>query len=149
MSERLHPDDLAALADLIADRLAERLAARELAGRWLTAAEVAQRFGVSAEWVREHRVELGAVRLGDGPRGRLRFDQQRVAEALSADAPTSARSPSSAGSVAESSRQRVTVATAGNSVPPLPVRELQPRLQPSRPGAARTARGTAQEESAS
>lgn len=49
----------------------------------LTAAEVARRFRVSPEWVRENAGRLGALRLGDGPRPRLRFDPTRVAEELS------------------------------------------------------------------
>src|SRR5688572_23491088 len=95
---RLHPDDLEALADLVVRKL---LSARESAaplvsprapvgGRddcgeagpvLLTARQVASRYGVSAEWVRDHQGELGVVRLGDGPRPRLRFDPVKVAEA--------------------------------------------------------------------
>ncbi|MGA8720316.1 MAG: hypothetical protein WB557_20070 [Solirubrobacteraceae bacterium] len=40
---------------------------------WLHAQEVAQRLGVSREWVYEHADELGALRIGSGPRPRLRF----------------------------------------------------------------------------
>lgn len=36
----------------------------------------------SEEWVRNHAVELGAVRLGDGPKGSFRFDANRVREML-------------------------------------------------------------------
>lgn len=43
---------------------------------WLDAQEVAQRLGVSREWVYEHADELGALRIGSGPRPRLRFPPQ-------------------------------------------------------------------------
>lgn len=33
--------------------------------------EFAQRWGVSAEWVRDHQHALGAIALGDGPKPRL------------------------------------------------------------------------------
>lgn len=99
---RLHPDDLAALAELVSERVVARLRSADattngtsgppwpVGGResererpvLLTAQEVARRFGVSAEWVRDHRDELGVVRLGDGPRPRLRFDAEIVVEAL-------------------------------------------------------------------
>ena len=40
---------------------------------WLDAQEVARQLGVSREWVYEHANELGAMRIGGGPRPRLRF----------------------------------------------------------------------------
>jgi hypothetical protein len=45
----------------------------------LDATAVARRLGRSREWVYRHADELGAVRLGDGERPRLRFDPARVA----------------------------------------------------------------------
>lgn len=78
----------AALVEAVARRVVELLRDEGLAApaepRLLDAAEVAERFGVSAEWVRDHADDLGAVRLGDGPRPRLRFDADAVREALSA-----------------------------------------------------------------
>jgi hypothetical protein len=44
--------------------------------------ETARRLGVSADYVREHADELGAVRLGGGPKPRLRFDPTTIAEQL-------------------------------------------------------------------
>lgn len=38
--------------------------------------------GMSEEWVRDHAAELGAVRLGDGRRGALRFEVERINAAL-------------------------------------------------------------------
>lgn len=40
------------------------------------AAELAGRLGVERSWVYTHAIELGAIRLGDGSRPRLRFDPQ-------------------------------------------------------------------------
>ena len=48
----------------------------------LTAAQVAARFNVDRGWVYAHAAELGVVRLGDGPRARLRFDPAVVAQRL-------------------------------------------------------------------
>ena len=83
---RLHPDDLEFLADLVAERVVARLSEDRRPDeeeRLLTAAEVARRFRVSPEWVRENAERLGALRLGNGPHPRLRFDPARVAEELS------------------------------------------------------------------
>ena len=48
----------------------------------LTAAEVAERFGVDRSWVYAHARELGVVQLGAGPRPRLRFDPAVIAQLL-------------------------------------------------------------------
>jgi hypothetical protein len=68
------------LADAVAGRVAELL--REdrppSAAHLVSAAEVAAELNVGRQWVYEHAQELGAVRLGDGPRGRLRFDLETV-----------------------------------------------------------------------
>ena len=69
--------------EALAQRLAELLAPREEApGRLITAEEVARRWGVGRRWVYDHADELGAHRLGAGPRPRLRFDPDEVAERL-------------------------------------------------------------------
>ena len=47
--------------------------------RLLTAAEVAERLHVSRAYVYEHASELGALRLGDGPKAHLRFDEDALA----------------------------------------------------------------------
>jgi hypothetical protein len=44
----------------------------------LTVAEVAVRLKVSQAWVYAHKRDLGAMRLGIGPRARLRFDVTAV-----------------------------------------------------------------------
>ena len=70
--------------DAIARHVVEILRGESLADTCtpLTAAEVASRFGVSRSWVYENAERLGAIRLGDGARPRLRFDPARVREVL-------------------------------------------------------------------
>jgi len=72
------------LADLVAARLiADRPSEREAAGpRLVTAAELAQRLGVARSFVYEHRDELGAIRLGGGPKAPLRFDVETANAAM-------------------------------------------------------------------
>ncbi|HET7053877.1 MAG TPA: hypothetical protein VFI09_08185 [Solirubrobacterales bacterium] len=78
----LSPESVEAIAVRVAELLRE--APAPAAGpRLVDAATVAQRFGLKRSWVYDHAAELGAVRLGDGPRGRLRFDLAKVADALS------------------------------------------------------------------
>jgi integrase len=44
----------------------------------LTVAQVAARLRVNPRWVYAHQAELGAIRLGPGPKARLRFDPHAV-----------------------------------------------------------------------
>jgi hypothetical protein len=91
-------DALDRLADRIADRLAVRLggltpghAQRE---PLVDAAEIARLHGKTRSWVYEHARELGAVRLGSGPRPRLGFSPARVAQQLEkVDKPTTTPLP--------------------------------------------------------
>jgi hypothetical protein len=48
----------------------------------MSAAEVAEWWGVARRWIYEHADELGVRRLGSGIRPRLRFDPAEVAESL-------------------------------------------------------------------
>jgi hypothetical protein len=48
----------------------------------LTARQVAARFNVERSWVYAHAGELGVIRIGQGPRPRLRFDPAVVAQQL-------------------------------------------------------------------
>ena len=85
----------AQIVDAIARRVVELLegsraradAARPFGGAGstcLTVSQVAARYRVSRSWVYAHQRELGAMRLGDGPRARLRFDPKVVADAIAA-----------------------------------------------------------------
>jgi len=78
--------------EAVAHRVAELLRGEDVSPELADAAEIARRFGVSRDYVYEHAVKLGAVKLGDGPRARLRFDPERVREALSAAEPAPATS---------------------------------------------------------
>jgi hypothetical protein len=75
----LHPD----LIDAVARRFLE-LVRQEATGAdppdLLTVAEVAARLKMSPKWVYAHQHRLGVIRLGDGPKARLRFDPRAVAE---------------------------------------------------------------------
>jgi hypothetical protein len=93
--------------DLLADRLADRLAARlalppSPSGQeaLVDATELARLLGKSRSWVYEHAGELGAVRLGSGPRARLGFfpgqalqGLERVAEPRAQEMPPRAEPP--------------------------------------------------------
>lgn len=48
------------------------------APRYLNAAQVAERLGVTREWVYEHKLELGYSPLTDSARPRLRFDVREL-----------------------------------------------------------------------
>jgi hypothetical protein len=67
------------LADLIAERVVKLLRSTErTAARLVDATTVAERLGVSREYVYAHADELGARRIGNGLRPRMRFDLDRV-----------------------------------------------------------------------
>jgi hypothetical protein len=72
----------AADVEAIASRVLELLRQDSQVGDHVETAAVATMLGVSDDWVRDHAVELGAVRIGDGPKGALRFDLRRVRAAL-------------------------------------------------------------------
>lgn len=44
------------------------------------ASEAARLLGVGRHYIYTHADELGAIRLGDGERGRLRFDRKRLVD---------------------------------------------------------------------
>lgn len=80
----LDPTTLELLADLIAERVAARLAIPAApTTRLVDAATLAAELGLSRTAVYAHADELGAVRLGDGRRPRLRFDVATARDALS------------------------------------------------------------------
>jgi hypothetical protein len=96
MNSSEHASADSALADLsegaveaIARRVVELLrsepytpATAPVGERLLTAAEVARWWGVERSWVYQHALRLGVIRLGDGPRPRLRFDPALVSRRL-------------------------------------------------------------------
>lgn len=75
----LDADSVERVAQRVLELLAPRLDASPAAtGRLLTAAEVSERWGVERSWIYEHAAELGAIRLGSGPRPRLRFRPEAI-----------------------------------------------------------------------
>ena len=93
----LQPEALAAeVVDQLAGRLADLISDRVIsavkdtivhtpgpsAARLVDAAAIAEQFGVARRYVYDHQRELGAVRLGHGPRARLRFDPRWVKASL-------------------------------------------------------------------
>ena len=68
------------IAEYLAPLVAKEIIERTSPGRVVrSAGEVVQgTFGVGADYVYDHDAELGAQRLGDGPKPRLRFDSERV-----------------------------------------------------------------------
>ena len=81
--------------EVVACRVAARLQAeRAVPDGLVSAAQVATQLGVQRSWVYDHAEELGVVRLGDGPRPRLRFDPAAIAEhAAGRRRPGSSRTP--------------------------------------------------------
>jgi hypothetical protein len=112
----LSADTIEELADEVAERVVERLRQDGIAGTLVSAAEVARRFGISRDYIYDHAAELGAVRLGDGPRARLRFDPKMVAARLAT--PTGPPTPEE-GRTEPSRRRRSTPPGKG---PLLPIR---------------------------
>lgn len=80
MSSTVRLDD--ASIEAVARRVVELLDEGRRGTGLIDATEVARRYGVSRDWVYDHADELGAIRLGDGPSPRLRFDPARVESAL-------------------------------------------------------------------
>jgi hypothetical protein len=85
---RLDPADIEQIARQVADLIAATQA--RPSGQFIDAAELAALLGVERDWVYAHANALGAIRLG-GPRGRLRFDLQRVQDAWPAPRTSGAR----------------------------------------------------------
>jgi hypothetical protein len=78
MSEpiRLAPESVREIAEQVASIM---LAAPESKPKWVDASEVARMLGVGRAWVYSNAERLGAQRLNDGPKARLRFDAAKVA----------------------------------------------------------------------
>jgi hypothetical protein len=88
----LEPDDIEAIAERVVARLTRESGPRARIGL-VTAADVAELYGVSVSWVYANKGRLGAVLLGAGPKARLRFDLERVAQALGTRAPAPSERP--------------------------------------------------------
>ena len=77
----LDDEDIEAVAARVVELLHEQPGAT---GRLVDAATLARTLNVDRDWVYARARELGAVRLGAGPKARLRFDIARARAALAA-----------------------------------------------------------------
>ncbi len=75
---RLDDVSVEAVAQRVAELLAARPPAQPHQSRLLSATELAKELGVERSWVYEHAIELGGIRIGDGPRPRLRFPSEEL-----------------------------------------------------------------------
>jgi hypothetical protein len=83
--ERSDAGDVAfvdAVARRVIELLREEGAVPRQGPRLLTVAAVSQEFGVSTDWLYVNAGPLGAIRLGSGPRARLRFDRATIADRI-------------------------------------------------------------------
>jgi hypothetical protein len=111
-----------ALADAIAGRVACLLLSQPRPVELVDAATVATALNVSRNWVYTHAAELGGRRIGQGSRGRLRFDLGYVLDTWRSPEPTGPRDE-----VQPPSRPRVQRA---KSAPAPPQGELLPIRRP-------------------
>jgi len=72
--------------EAIAERIAELVSSAPPATGLVDARDLAEELGVARDWVYANADRLGGVRLGNGPRARLRFDVEQAREALAASA---------------------------------------------------------------
>jgi hypothetical protein len=49
---------------------------------WLTVSQLARHLNLNRTWIYEHADELGAIRVGKGPKARIRFDLHTATAAL-------------------------------------------------------------------
>jgi len=76
--------DVEAIANALARKVAEIVGARSTTFGLVDARELAEELGVSIDYVYAHATELGAMRLGSGPKARIRFDLDGARQALEA-----------------------------------------------------------------
>lgn len=129
-SEELMAQRIAArVLELLAEGLAELLAtapaaAQAPATRLVDAATVARELAVSRSFVYEHAAELGAERIGEGQRPRLRFDLDRARAAWNARQ-SSERSPAPRSPVATGRATRRPRTRSGTEPYLLPIRGIE------------------------
>lgn len=119
----LEREDVEAVALRVVELLEERQMLR-LSSSLVDAQQVAETLGVSRAWVYEHADELGATRLGEGPKARLRFRLDVGSSASACHAGRGSTSPEPA-SLSASPRRRPR--RSGTSAPLLPIRGPESR----------------------
>ena len=128
---RLHPDDIAQIADAVASSVIDALVAPAQPTKLVDAKTLATLLGVSRDLIYERAEELGAVRLGDGPRARLRFDPG-VARAALTYRSGGARATADREPASEPKAPSRSSSSPGKELDNLPVRELQTKRGGSR-----------------
>jgi hypothetical protein len=89
------PGFVDAVARRVVELLREEGVVSREGPRLLTVAAVSQEFGVSTDWLYANARPLGAIRLGSGPRARLRFDRATIADRIAKVASHATRDRSS------------------------------------------------------
>jgi hypothetical protein len=82
----LSAGDVEAIAEATARKLAEFVGDRGKTFGLVGPRELAEGLGVSLDYVYAHATELGAMRLGSGPKARIRFDLDSARRLLEARA---------------------------------------------------------------
>lgn len=125
MTLRLDHEQLEDLAERVAVRVAAMLAPGPPArSRLVDAAAVATHLGVERDWVYRNAARLGARRVGEGARPRLRFDLEEVDRRLVAC--SDGRGPDEgADGVVEPIRPRRRRRRSGTDARLLPIREAR------------------------
>jgi hypothetical protein len=80
----LSAGDVEAIAEATARKLVEFVGERGKTFGLVGPRELAEGLGVSLDYVYAHATELGAMRLGSGPKARIRFDLDGARRALEA-----------------------------------------------------------------
>lgn len=90
----LDQEDIEAIAERAAQRVLQVLDGNAPgAHRLLTPKELAAALNVSVDYVYEHAVDLGVMRLGDGRKARLRFDLNSAQHVMKSRKQPSALTP--------------------------------------------------------
>lgn len=74
--------DVEAIADATARKVLDAVREPAKVFGLVGARELAEALGVSLHYVYAHAIELGAMRLGSGPKARIRFDLDKARRAL-------------------------------------------------------------------
>jgi hypothetical protein len=106
----------------LAPLLAELRSAPQRTDRLVDAATLAEMLGISRHAVYNHAQALGAVRIGDGPRGRLRFNPDTALEGWTHRSSRNESRPPENGTVAAQTRPGRR-RPRGSETPLLPIHE--------------------------
>ena len=73
----LSPRCVEAISARVVELLAERVRDLQYPASLIDVRELARRTRLSRTWIYEHASQLGAIRFGEGPKARLRFNPER------------------------------------------------------------------------